>query len=389
MSMKFSVRRRARPLLVCLMLAATVGSGRSAEEAPVPAEAVPGIGHLLELVGPKNPKEFSPDRVAGLMDFILRPKPDGVVYTAAAALDYPSAYCQVDTRVSLEQLLQYAFNPEIPWFATSPSSLRSTAWTHTEPPWPGLPRIWERIPKEGAPVVIRGTEVVENTPDLFSGSYYRYTLHRTVIAYTHGGRRTVISLSRQAGGSEVGKKGYTIGKDEEWTYFYSGEPGLTVGGLGWVKSTMFDSAGISVYTESEPGVVRLGNLKWIRAGWNGLNVVQNDHIYQGMVRFSRTFKQLLESPRLPPVKALEAACGRIERLSEAELRERMARYRQVLQARADALKGGARKHLPDAFGESDYWAALGPEHMRSVLVLETLKAMLGKTSDWPELLRGE
>jgi hypothetical protein len=236
--------------------------------------------------------------------------------------------------------------------------------------------------------VIRGIEVVENTPDLFSGSYYRYTLHRTLIAYTHRGRRTVISISRQADASEVGKKGYTIGKDDEWTYFYSGEPGLTIGGLGWVKSRMFDSAGISVYTESEPGVVRLGNLKWIRAGWNGLNVVQNDHIYQGMVRFSRTFKQLLESPRLPAVTAFEDACRRIDRLSEAELRERMGRYRQVLQARADALDGGARKHLPDAFWEAGYWAALSPEHMRAVLVLETLKAMLGKASDWPELLRG-
>jgi hypothetical protein len=386
--MIFSVSRQLLLPLVALLLVAAAGSGCRADEVPVPPAAVPGISHLLGLAGAENHKVFSPERITGLMEFMLGPKKDGTIYTAAAALDYPSAYCETDTRVPLEQLLEYAFNPTIPWFATSPSSLRSTVWTRTEPPWPALPRIWEQIPKEGPPVVVRGVEVVENTPDLFSGSYYRYHLYRTLIAYTQGGRRTVISISRQVDASELGKKGYTVGKDEDWTYFYSGEAGLTLGGLGWVKCRMFDSAGISVYTEAEPGVVRLGNLKWIRAGWNGINVVKNEHIYEGMARFGRTFKQLLESPRLPPVKTLEEACRRIERLSDLELRERMARYRQVLQARAAALDGGARKHLPDAFWDNGYWAALTPEEMRSVLVLETLKAMLGKATDWPDLLRG-
>lgn len=374
------------PVIVALVLAsATVAHCQ--DEAPVPATIVPGITHLLGLVGPENRKEFNPERVADLIAFVLQPPKEGTILTAAAALDYPSAYCQVDVRMPLERVLQYAFNPTIPWFTTSPSSLRSTAWTRTEPPWRDLPRIWEQIPAEGPPVMIRGVEVVENTPDLFSGSYYRYRLHRTLIAFTQGGRRTLVSISRQADESELGKKGYTVGKDEDWTYFYSGEPGLTIGGLGWVKCRMFDSAGISIYTEVEPGRVRFANLKWIRAGWGGVNVVQNQHIYHGMVRFASTFKQLLESPRLPSVPALEEACRRIDRLSEAELRERMSGYRRILQARADTLDGGARKHLPDVFWDNGYWAGLNIEQMRAVLVLETLKAMLGRSSDWPELLK--
>jgi hypothetical protein len=388
MSMKSSAYSRVLLPLVLLLLVASAGPGRCLDEIPVPAEAASGAAHLLSLVGPDNRREFQPERLAGLLEFILRPKKDGTIHTIAAALDLPSAYCQVDVRMPLDRVLQYAFNPAIPWFATSPSSLRSTAWTRTEQPWPALPRLWEQIPKEGPPLVVRGEEVVENTPDLFSGSYYRYRLHRTLIAYVYGGRRTVISISRQVDASEVGKKGYTVGKDDDWTYFYSGEPGLTLGGLGWVKCRMFDSAGISIYTEPEPGVTRLGNLKWIRAGWNGLNVVQNDHIYHGMTRFASTFKQLLESPRLPAVTAFEEACRRIERLNDGELRERMARYRKVLAARADALEGGARKHLPDPFWADSYWAGLTAEDMRSVLVLETLKALLGKSSDWPDLLPG-
>ena len=255
-------------------------------------------------------------------------------------------------RVPLDRVLQYAFNPAIPWFATSPVLPAVDRLDPHRAALAGAAAALGADPQGGPPRSVRGEEVVENTPDLFSGSYYRYRLHRTLIAYTDGGRRTVISISRQVDASEIGKKGYTVGKDDDWTYFYSGEPGLTLGGLGWVKCRMFDSAGISIYTEPEPGVVRLGNLKWIRAGWNGLNVVQNDHIYQGMMRFARDVQAAAGVAAAAPVKALEDACGRIERLSDG----RVARAHDALSpgvaARADALKGGARKHLPDAFWAS-------------------------------------
>ncbi|HSV94318.1 MAG TPA: hypothetical protein VLH81_14645, partial [Desulfobacterales bacterium] len=222
--MKSRLTRVLAPV-ACALAMLIAGTAHCLDEAPVPAEAAAGAAHLLSLVGPDNRREFEPERIARLMEFILRPKKDGTIHTIAAALDLPSAYCEADVRMPLDRVLQYAFNPAIPWFATSPSSLRSTAWTRTEQPWPTLPRLWEQIPKGGPPLVVRGEEVVENTPDLFSGSYYRYRLHRTLIAYVYDGRRTVISLSRQADASDVGKKGYTVGKDDDWTYFYSGEPG--------------------------------------------------------------------------------------------------------------------------------------------------------------------
>ncbi|MCK7512388.1 MAG: hypothetical protein MZV70_55680 [Desulfobacterales bacterium] len=100
-----------------------------------------------------------------------------------------------------------------------------------------------------------------------------------------------------------------------------------------------------------------------------------------------TFKQLLESPRLPAVAALEDACRRIERLSDGELRERMARYRKVLAARADRLEGARASTCPTPSGPTATGPALTAEEMRSVLVLETFKAMIGKSSDWPELLK--
>jgi hypothetical protein len=164
----------------------------------------------------------------------------------------------------IEQVLRYAYNRSIPWFATCPSSLRLAAWARTDDPWRTLLRLWELKPVEGAPVVIRGLEIVENTPDLFSGAYHRYGQHRTLIYLVREGRRVFISLSKQADPSEAGKKGYTLGSDDDWNYFYSGEPGTIIGGLGWFETRLFDSAGIAIYIEPRPGGTRLANLKWLR-----------------------------------------------------------------------------------------------------------------------------
>jgi hypothetical protein len=369
-------------LFLALCLTVFPAEGRAEDEKILPPEVLSGAEHLLSLVGPTNGKKFEPERIAGLMDFVTRSKKEGERFSAGSANGFSSSYNEVDVRTRLVDLLQYAFNPAIPWFATSPASLRSTSWKQTEKPWAELPRLWELFGAGDSPKVIRGMETVENTPDLSTGGYYRYDLHRTLILFTSGPRRTVISISKQADVSDVGRKGYIIGNDEDWTYFYSGEPGLNVTGLGWVKSYMYDSAGISVYTEAGQDAVlaRTATLKWLRAGWSNINMVQNDHIYQGLVRFARAFKEILESPRLPAVKVFENDCLKIAGLSDAAMRDKMKSYRQLLATQGEKLNGGARKHLPDAFWSESYWEGLSREEMESALVLESLKAQLGKST---------
>ncbi len=367
--------------LVVMWLAVFPGILPAADEAPLPPEVVAGAEHLLSLVGPGNQESFQPERIAGLMEFVTRSKKSGVLFTAEPGKGFSSSYNEVDVRTRLTDLLQYAFNPAIPWFATSPSSLRSSSWMQTDKPWTSLPRLWELLEKAETPVVIRGRETVENTPDMFSGGYYRYDLHRTLIVFNSGSRRSVISISKQADVSDIGRKGYIVGNDEDWNYFYSGEPGLNVTGLGWVKSYMYDSAGISVYTEAGQGqaLVRAASFKWLRAGWSNINMVQNDHIYQGMMRFARAFKEVLESPRLPAVKTFENDCRTIAEFSDSAMRDQMTSYRQLLVLRAEKLEGGARRHLPEAFHSEGYWQGLKREEMESSLVLETLKRYLGKS----------
>ena len=380
-----AMNKFVHPLVAIVFISACfalfpVGS-RAADDKLLPPEVLSGTEHLLSLVGSANGAKFQPERIAGLMDFVTRKKKDGEIFSAGSANGFSSSYNEVDVRTRLVDVLKYSFNPAIPWFATSPASLRSTAWKQTEKPWPQLPRLWELFGAGDSPVMIRGVETVENTPDLSTGGYYRYDLHRTLILFTNGARRIVISISKQADVSDVGRKGYIIGNDDDWTYFYSGEPGLNVTGLGWVKSYMYDSAGLSVYTEAGPdaGLVRIANFKWLRAGWSNINMVQNDHIYQGLVRFARAFKEILESPRLPAVKTMEEDCLKIAGLSDTAMRDQMESYRRLLAEHGEKLNGGARKHLPEAFWSESYWEGLNREEMQSLLVLEILKGHLGKS----------
>jgi hypothetical protein len=381
----FSMTSFLKMLLFVAMAAAVapMGTGYGADEVRLPDDATPGLVHLASLVGPENQNPFHPEQLAGLLRFVDAPKREDAIYSAAPMDGASSSYLDVDVRMSLDDLLKYTFNPLIHGSASVPASLRTAAWKKSEKSGQGLPRIWELFDPNGTPVLIRGMETVENTPDLSTGGYYRYTLFRTLILFRSGERRVVISLARQAGPSDVGKKGYILGKDEDWDYFYSGEPGLDVTGLGWVKSYMLESLGVSIYIESAPALpgVRVVNLKWLRAGWSGLNVVRSEHIHSGLKRFALTTKQILESPRLPAVATLEDACLRISNLTEAQLREKMQAYRSVLIARAERLNGGARKSLPESFWDDGWWARMTREEMESVLVLETFKAFLGRTPE--------
>ena len=368
-------------ILVLAMVIPATGQEKGVIRLPEGARR--GIVHLLSLVGPGSMAAFAPEEVAELLQFVDQRKDTDTVYAADSIDGASSAYLEIDVRMDMAEFLQRTFHPTVPWFTTTPSSLRLTVWSKTDPPGQEFPRLWELLDSTGPPVVIRGMETVENTPDLFTGSYYRYDLFRTLVLFRNGDRRVLISLSRQAGPSGVGKKGYILGRDDDWNYFYSGEPGLTVTGLGWVKSRMYDSIGISIYTEMarEAAAVRTANIKWVRAGWSQINVVHRDHILRGMQRFVRSLKAILESPRLPPVRTMEEDMARIARLTDAEIRARIRAYRAVLAGRSERAQDESRKSLPESFRDEGVWSRMTREEMESTLILETFKAHLGKTTE--------
>ena len=142
----------------------------------------------------------------------------------------PSGFYEFDLRRNLEHILKYAFNPNLPSFLMTPSSVRLSHWEQRRANGRSVPELWNLPEKLDAPVIVKRIEFFENTPDMVSGAYYAYQLNRALILFQHNQRKVLISVSRQKGTSQVGKKGYILGPGDQWDYFYSEKPGLTIPG---------------------------------------------------------------------------------------------------------------------------------------------------------------
>jgi hypothetical protein len=200
-----------------------------------------------------------------------------------------------------------------------------------------------------------------------------------------------MSVNRQSDLSTVGKKGYVLGSDGDWDYLYSGKTGLTLPALGWVKSYMYDSQGVNVYDAIDPAgaVVRCAVFKWLRAGWSGINMVQKKHILRGLKRFAATYKEILESPRLPSVPRLTAASVQIRAMPQEELQAKMGIYFDILKNRY--LNGNPKAGRASAklIETKSLQYRMTRDEMESVLFVEYMKRALGKTEPGKvkELLR--
>ena len=170
------------------------GSGKIAQ-IKLPDSLSPGLLHLLALADPQQSEQFDSARIAKFLEFIKTPKNPNALYHADKIAGAPSAYYEFDVTRGLADILKYAFNPDIPGFITAPSSTRLSHWQQVEDHGQTVPKLWEKIATLDTPVVIRGVEVLENTPDTFSGAYYKYDLYRTLVLFRHGNRNVLISIS--------------------------------------------------------------------------------------------------------------------------------------------------------------------------------------------------
>jgi hypothetical protein len=246
-----------------------------------------------------------------------------------------------------------------------PSSARLFRWQNEKGQKIFSPGVGQYLDKLDAPVVIKGLCFVENTPDINSGAYYAYNLYQALVIFKYHRRNLLITISRQTDVSTVGKKGYVLGADHDWDYFYSGEQGLTLPALGWVRSYMYDSRTVAIYDETDQSKpkVRCAMFKWLRAGWSGINMVRNKHIYNGIKRFATPFKDF----------------NRIRGFSDNTLRSKMKIYSNILKNRYNS--GNPRpKNLPlKLFDNTHHWQRMSKEEMQSALVVEYMKAVMGKT----------
>ena len=229
-------------------------------------------------------------------------------------------------------------------------------------------------------MVVKGTEHIEITPDFYSGAYYDYTLDRTFILFKNKNQNVLITLSKQKDVSDVGKKGFRLGTDDDWNFIYSDKVGLTKPGLGWIKSYMYNSYTVSVFYESDsnPSRIRCGMFKWLRAGWSRINMVREKHIYSGMDRYAKTYKKMLENTLLPKPEEIVRVFSTIKKLPIKELRLKTKRFLNELSLKYGKDKTVSKAALKELSNIDQYLERMKPYEMQSILMVEYLKYITGK-----------
>lgn len=366
--------RISRCFLLGLLLIVAYPPAPAASLTDVPS---PVSDAAVELVQHSSDSKAGLDEqaVATLVDYVLMSK-NSREYSLPKSNECYGAYYEFDTKIAFTRFMEYSHSSLIPSIITRPSSLRYSIWSNPRSDMHKMPSSWSAIPHDGAPVVIRGLQHASNTPDLTTGVYYEYDLKRTLILLNHKGRQVLISVSKQIDESNVGKKGVILGNDNDWTYFYSNEPGTMKTGLGWAKSYIYDYFSVVVYAESgsSPAMVRTGVFQWLRAGWLGINFVKPGHILGGMKRYAQNSRMVLESPRLPAPSQLTSVYQSLSSMPALGLASEYAALQQAL--RSSAIQTG--KISKSESDEKQSLADTSKEQMVEELMLEYLKMTLGK-----------
>jgi hypothetical protein len=219
------------------------------------------------------------------------------------------------------------------------------------------------------------------TPDVFSGAYYSYDIRRTVILCRMEDTTVLISLSKQMRPSSVGRKGFVIGEDDEWNYFYSAEKGLTKSGLGWADTYMYDSFSLMMLyqTPLNKTGTKGGIFSWVNAGWAGLNVVRSKHIHNGLQRYAECFREVLESPLLPKPEEIIRISNELKKISEHDLRNNVRNYYvRLFEFSKNRATLEHENKLSELIQNPDTYANMTSEEMTAFLLLEYVKHAIDK-----------
>ncbi len=234
-------------LLVPILVGGALATHTRADEnaVQIPSELIPSLDKLLALTTQHDQRPPDMEAVDRVVDYLLTPKNMASTYSAGNRKGATSNYFEFTLDRSLEDVIRLAYNPDIPSYFVIPSSLNRSHWIDADGKSRPLPDLTKSTTALAEPVVFRGMEYVENTPDTFSGAYYAYNLNRALVLARCRGRRVLLSMSSQNDKSDVGKKGLVVGDDSDWNYLYTGEKGCTRTGLGWVKSYMYASDSVT------------------------------------------------------------------------------------------------------------------------------------------------
>ena len=105
-------------------------------------------------------------------------------------------------------------------------------------------------------------------------------------------------------------------------------------------------------------------------------MVKRKHILNGIQRFGKAFKKILEYPLLPEEHELAKMYSQIDNISEEELRTYIENYLETLKKRYRYTKEFPKKWRKLIFEDNAYLNQLTKEEMKSILFVEQLKEVL-------------
>lgn len=361
-------------ILIALLLLGTPSALWAEESATVPDSVYQGLEYVLSLT--QSSASIEPEKLNGVISFVSSRAAANSGGKLKERQGASGAFYSFSVQSDFEHLLDYAYNPDIPLYVTMPSSVRQQEWLTPEiiAPLKKLPR---QVKTADDIRLLRGRDREVISPDTNTGGYYSYEQDRIITLLPGPTGPVLLSVSSQNDASQVGKKGCIVGDDKDWNYLYSEEAGLNTFGLGWVESYMYSAHSVVVYvTDSAKGIIHVGSFKWLNGGWAQMNMVNSNHILEGMKRFAKDFKMVLEAPGLPASATVEKTYQQLQQNSVEDLRQMASPYFQALmQSEASELQAKPFKKL---LSSQTYLQQLGHEELVQVLLLEYVKAWSGK-----------
>ena len=356
----------------------------------LPKEIENGLSYVLELIQKKG-STLDPAKILPLLDFVVQSDDDAEQLKPSKRESGNGACLRAQLKAPLERILLYEYNHHIPTFLVSPNVLRLSGWYPESDIVTNNVELWSELSTLDKPLLLWGKEFEVNTPDAFSGSYYRYDLDRLIILMKHNNKKVMISASKMPNPSEAGKKAVII-DEKNWNYFYSGIQGLGIRLIGMLNTYIYDSASVKILYETDSANPRTTIMlfKWLKAGWADINMVKRSHIYEGSLRYVEGFKEVIESDSLPAADALARQLDYISALPEGEIESKIGKYSINFERIAKKHKGMSPKDYTRLIADGGYANVLNREERSGILALEWLKSQLGKSTlaefDSPPLL---
>jgi hypothetical protein len=362
-----------RYIFAVLLILATLTSAYGETEPKVPDSVYQDLEYVLSLA--QSSTDLDPKLLSNLINFVYS-TPSGSGSELNERQGASGAFYVFSVQGNFTKVIDYVYNPDIPLYVTMPSSLRQHQWLT-----PQIPDELRELPRtvESAQDIrlLRGRDQEVITPDTNTGGYYSYSQDRVVTILPGPTGPVLISVSSQNDISDIGKKGCIVGDDTDWNYLYSTETGLNKTGMGWVDSYMYYAHSVLIYVfDSSTNEMKVGSFKWLNGGWATMNMVNSNHILNGIKRFASSFKTIMETPGLPSPQVLADKYRELSQTNDQILRQMVAPYFEALKnSRDPGLDSDFFKGLVSS---GKYLQELNHEELVQVLLLDYVKKCIGK-----------